>query len=258
MKNLENTLAKVYASGLHTKDSLLSNAKLYEDLFIDVDRFITGTVFRSHANINKLSELKNLGIDTEDIHMDCIKRIITKLDNVLSNNLEHQIPYMYTICNNIIIDSYRKAIREAGSIVSLDEALNSHEANDDSKKSKSLNDYLMDPKASPEEKFMAKVAILEIFQKYCNNADNLLCVLSTKVFEDKPSELATILIQKGSVDKALTAYKEELSERFGINESEYPTVAQAKSTGLTKILVKNDPNSREVSNKISNILNRAK
>lgn len=258
MKNLENTLAKVYASGSHTKDSLLSNMKLYEDLFIDVDRFITGTVFRSHANINKLSELKNLGVDIEDIHMDCIERIITKLDNVLSNNLEHQIPYMYTICNNIIIDSYRKAIKEAGFIVSLDEALNSHEANDYSKKSKSLNDYLMDPKASPETNYIAKAAILEIFQKHCNNADNLLCVLSTKVFEDKPSELAALLIQEGSVDKALAAYKKELSERFGINESEYPAVAPAKSTGLSKILGKDAPDSREVSSKISNILNRTK
>lgn len=258
MKNLKNTLTKIYALGITTKNALLPESQLYANLFIDIDRFITGTVFRSHANVNKLSQLKGLGVDLEDIHMDCIERIITKLDNVLSNTLEHQIPYMYTICNNIIIDSYRKAIKEAGFIVSLDEALNSHEANDDSKKSKSLNDYLMDPKASPETKFMAKAAILEIFQKHCNNADNLLCVLSTKIFEDKPGELAALLIQEGSVDKALAAYEEELSERFGIDKSEYPAVASAKSTGLSKILRKDAPDSREVSSKISNILNRTK
>ncbi len=258
MEKLLSTLSRINELPIHNKERLSLFTQLYEEFFLNVDRFITKTVFRSHANINKLSELKDLGVDLEDIHMDCIERIITKLDNVLSNNLEHQIPYMYTICNNIIIDSYRKAIKEAGFIVSLDEALNSHEANDDSKKSKSLNDYLMDPKASPETKFMAKAAILEIFQKHCNNADNLLCVLSTKIFEDKPSELAALLIQEGSVDKALTAYKEELSERFGINESEYPAVAPAKSTGLSKILGKDAPDSREVSSKISNILNRTK
>lgn len=258
MKNLTTTLSKIHAAGIANKNSLISNVSLYEELFLCIDHFIDSTVFRSHSNINKLNELKKLGIDIDDIHMDCLERVITKLDLVLANNLEHQIPYMYTICNNVIVDSYRKAIKEAGFIVSLDEALNSHEANDDSKKSKSLNDYLMDPKASPETKFMAKAAILEIFQKHCNNADNLLCVLSTKIFEDKPSELAALLIQEGSVDKALTAYKEELSERFGINESEYPAIAPAKSTGLSKILGKDTPDSREVSSKISNILNRTK
>ena len=256
MKKIYNTLAKIYDEGITNKKSLVFNNTLYEELFVDVNRFITNTVFRSHSNINRLSELKKLGVDIEDVHMDCIERIITKLDNVLSNNLEHQIPYMYTMCNNIIIDSYRKAIREAVFIVSLDATLNSSEANDDNK-SKSLNDYLMVPKASPETKFMAKAAILEIFQKHCNNADNLLCVLS-KIFEDKPSELAALLIQKGSVDKALATYEEELSERFGINESEYPAVTPAKSTGLSKILKKDAPDSREVSIKISNILNRTK
>lgn len=257
MKQLQTTLSKINELGICNKETLSLNAQLYTDLFLNVDKFITGTVLRSHANINKLSELRNLGVDIEDIRMDCLERVISKLNNVLANDLEHQIPYMYTICNNIIVDSYRKAIRESGIIISLDEALNFHKTNEDSKKSKTLNDYLMDPKASPETKYIAKAAIIEIFQKYGNNADNLLCVLA-KVFKDKPRELAALLIHKGSVDKALVAYEEELTERFGISKSEFPYVSPAKVTGLSKLLSKDDPNSREVSSKISNILNRTK
>lgn len=258
MKKLTNTLSKIHAEGIYERTSLVSNVNLYEELFLTIDRFIDSTVFRSHSNINKLTELKKLGVDIEDIHMDCLERIISKLDLVLANDLEHQIPYMYAICNNIIVDRYRKAIREARFIVSLDESLNSHEANDDNKKSKSLADCLMDPKASPETRFMAKAAVLEIFQKHFNNADNLLCVLSTKVFGDKPSELAALLIQEGTVDKALAAYEEELFQQFGITKTELPPVALAKATGLSKLLDKDEPNSREVSSKISNILNRTK
>lgn len=259
MENLKNTLSDIDSLGIHAKTTLLTNEKLYTDLFICVDDFITGIVFRSKTNMHRLSELRKLGVDIEDIHMECLERIITKLDLVLANELAYQIPYMYKVCNNIIINCYRKAIKEAESIVSLDEPLNSHEANNnDSKKSKSLNDYLMDPKASPEIKYMLKTAILDIFQKYCNNADNLLCVLTTMVFEDKPLELATLLIQEGSVDKVLATYKMELCECFGIYENEYPPVAPAKASGLSKILRKDTPNSREVSRKISNILNRTK
>ena len=258
MKKLSNTLSKIHAEGISDRISLISNANLYEEFFLGVYDFIDSTVFRSHANINKLTELRKLGVDAEDIRMDCLERIITKIDLILSNNVERQIPYMYAICNNIIVDSYRRAIKESGIIISLDEALNSHKANDDNKKSKCLNDYLMDSKASPETKYMAKDAIIEVFQKYGNNADNLLCILATRIFEDKPSELAALLIREGSVDAVLALYKRELADDFGISMSEFPSVLPAKTTGLSKLLKRNDLNSHTLSSKISNILNRTK
>ena len=236
MKRLTSTLSKIHTAGITNKNALISNMRLYEEVVLNIDHFISSTVFRSHANINKLNELKKLGVDIEDIHMDCIERIISKLDLVLSNNIEHQIPYMYTICNHIIVDRYRKAIRYYSNIVSLDEALTSHEANKDSKNSSSLYNYLMDPKASPETKYMTKEEIIEIFQKYSNNVDNLLCILAIKVFNDKPRELATQLIHKGSVDKVLTIYEHALSDYFGISISELPPVSPAKATGLSKLL----------------------
>ena len=97
MKKLQSTLSKINELGITTRESLSLNSLLYTDLFIDVDQFITGTVFRSHANINKLSKLKELGVDIEDVHMNCLERVISKLDLVLANELEHQISYMHTI-----------------------------------------------------------------------------------------------------------------------------------------------------------------
>ena len=105
---------------------------------------------------------------------------------------------------------------------------------------------------------MAKAAIIEIYQKHCNNADNLLCVLATKVFEDKASEVAALLIREGSVDKALAVYEYELSEIYGVSKSDRPTPAPAKATGLSKLLSKDNLNSRTIANMVSNILNRTK
>ena len=258
MKNLSNTLSKIHAEGINDKLSLISNANLYEEFFLGVYDFIDSTVFRSRTNINKLTELRKLGVDTEDLRMDCLERIITKVGIVLSNDLECQIPYIYTICNNIIIDSYRKAIKESGIIISLDEALNSPKAIYGSKKSTSLNDYLMVSEASPETKYIAKDAIIEIFQKYRNNADNLLCILATKLCDDKPNELAAQLISEGSVDAALASYKHELADRFGISISEFPSVLPAKITGLSRLLRQNNLTPYDLSSKISNILSRTK
>lgn len=258
MKKIQNTLSKVNALGIKTREALSLNAQLYADLFTNIDQFITTTVFRSHSNINKLMEQKKLGVDIEDIRMDCIKKIISNLDYFLAKELSAQIPLIYQTCNRIIIDSYRKAIKESGFIVPLEDTLNFHETNENSKKSKSLIDCLMDTKASPETKYIAKASIIELYQKHCHNADNLLCILATKVFQDKPSEVASLLIKEGSVDKALAAYEDGMSELYGISKSELPNVASAKATGLSKLLSKSDLSSRKVSGKISNILNRTK
>lgn len=260
MKNLQHTLTKVNALGITNKETLSLNAQLYTDLFTTLDQFITRTVFRDHSNINKLTKQKELGVDIDEVRMDCIERIITKLDYYLSKPLSAMIPLMYSTCSRIIIDSYRAAKKRAVFIVSLDQVINSNNAKDsnDSNKSKTLNDYIMDTKASPETKYMAKEAVIEIYQKHCHNADNLLCDLAAKVFVDKPSELTSLLIEEGSVDNARIAYENDLLKIYGISKSELPIVTSAKTTGLSKLLNKTTPDPREIAGKISNITNRIK
>lgn len=256
MKNLKNILTKMVALNIKNQEMLRTNSKLNEEFFLSLDSFITGTVFRSKKNINQLSVLaRDFGIDTDDIRFDCLERCVTKLNLVLANDLELQIPYLYTICNNMIITCYRKAIKHRSTTVSLNETIDNHSDRDDSKKS--LEDFTVDIKANTESNFIAKTQVLEIISKYANNADSLLCAVATKVVADKPAELAQVIINAGSVEKALNYYIKDIQEMFMISYDELPTLPHVKSTGLSKLISK-ETSSKVVSAKISNILNRTK
>lgn len=258
MKNLKNTLTKMVAFNIKNQEKLRENSELYEEFFLNLDSFITGTVFRSKKNIIQLGDLtREYGVDTDDIRFDCLERCVSKLDLILANDLEFQIPYLYTICNNMIITCYRKAVKHHSTTVSINETIDNHAARDDSKKSKSLEDFTVDTKANTESNFIAKTQVLEIINKYANNADSLLCAIATKVVADKPAELAQVIINAGSVEKALNYYIKDIQEMFMISHNELPTLPHVKSTGLSKLISK-ETSSKVVSAKISNILNRTK
>lgn len=258
MENLKITLTKMATLNIKNQEILRANSKLYEEFFLNLDSFITGTVFRSKKNINQLSELaRDFGVDTDDIRFDCLERCVTKLNLVLGKELELQIPYLYTICNNMIITCYRKAVKHRSTTVSLNETIDNHSDRDDSKKSKSLEDFTVDTKANTESNFIAKTQVLEILHKYSNNADSLLCAIAAKIAGDKPAELAQIIIDAGSVEKALIYYIQDIQEMFMISYDELPTLPHVKSTGLSKLISK-ETSSKVVSAKISNILNRTK
>lgn len=259
MKNLENTLSKMAALNIKNQEMLCAHSELHEEFFLNLDSFITGTCFRSKKNINQLNELtRKYGVETDDIRFDCLERCVSKLNLVLSNDLEHQIPYLYTICNNMIITCYRKIVRYWLNTVSLNETIENHSDKNDSKKAKSLEDFIIDPKSDPESKFIAKTLVLEILHKYSNNADSLLCSIGTKVVGAKPAELAQVIMDAGSVEKALTYYIQSIQEMFGIADDELPTLPHVKSTGLSKLISKETTSSKVISSKISNILNRTK
>lgn len=256
MENLKITLTKIATLNIKDQEMLRANSNLYEELFFNLDSFITSTVFRSKKNIIQLSDLtREYGVDTDDIRFDCLERCVSKLNLVLANELELQIPYLYTICNNMIITCYRKAIKHRSTTVSLNETIDNHSDRDDSKKS--LEDFTVDIKANTESNFIAKTQVLEIISKYANNADSLLCAVATKVVADKPAELAQVIINAGSVEKALNYYIKDIQEMFMISYDELPTLPHVKSTGLSKLISK-ETSSKVISAKISNILNRTK
>lgn len=258
MKNLNNTLTKINTLNIKTQEILRANSELYEEFFLNLDSFITGIVFRSKKNIIQLSDLtRKYGVDTDDIRFDCLERCVSKLNLVLDNDLEFQIPYLYRVCNNSIIDCYRKAVKHHSTTVSLNETIDNHSDRNDSKKSKSLEDFTVDTKANTESNFIAKTQVLEIINKYANNADSLLCAIATNVVADKPAEIAQVIINAGSVEKALSYYIKDIQEMFRISHDELPTLPHAKSTGLSKLISK-ETSSKVVSAKISNIINRTK
>lgn len=258
MENLKMTLIKIATLNIKNKETLRANSSLYEEFFLNLDSFITDTVFRSKKNIIRLSDLTyEYGVETADIHFDCLERCVSKLNLVLANELEFQIPYLYTICNNMIITCYRKAIKYRSTTVSLNETIDTHSDRDDYKKSKSFEDFAVDTKANTESNFIAKTQVIEIINKYANNADSLLCIIATKIVADKPAKLAQIIINSGSVEKALNYYINDIKVMFMISYDELPTLPHIKSTGLSK-LISTGKSSKEFSAKISNILNRTK
>lgn len=258
MKKLYHSLSKTNSLGIKTRYQLSKHEALYAEVFLAIDNFITGTAFRSHTNINRLLELRDLGVDTEDVHYDTLERCIHKLDLVLANNLDQMIPYLYTVVNNKLIDTYRSTIKEHNMVVSLDETLNRHDGDDDSKRTKTLEDYLSDKNASAETRLIAKEEVLVLFEKYCGNADALLCMIATKVLNDTPREIAKVLLSTGSVSKAIALYKDELASIYRIKPDEFPTVAPVKKTGLSKMLSNKNREAKTIASKISNIINRVK
>lgn len=258
MKNLYHSFSKTNLAGIKTYEQLSQHKDLYAEVFLAIDHFITHTAFRSHVNINRLLELKKLGVDLEDVHYDTLERCIDKLDLVLANELDHMIPYLYTIVNRRVIDTYRSTIKERNTVISLDETLDRHDQDDDSKRAKTLEDYLADQRSSVETLCIAKEEVLELFTKYCGNADALLCMIATKVFNDTPREITKVLLPAGSVAKAITIYKNELSNIYNIAPEEFPAIAPVKKTGLSKLLANGSTETKSVSSKISNIINRVK
>ncbi|CCZ92957.1 unknown [Coprococcus eutactus CAG:665] len=258
MKKLYHSLSKVNALGIKTREQLSQHEDLYAEVFLAIDNFITGIALRSHTNVNRLLELRDLGVDIEDIHYAALERCIKKLDLVLAKDLNQMIPYIYTVVNNKTIDAYRSAIKEHNRVISLDETLDRHDGDDNSKKTKTLEDNLSDKGASAETRLIAKEAVLALFEKYCGNADALLCMIATKVFNDTPREIAEILLSTNSVSKAIALYKDALSSIYRIAPDEFPIVAPIKKTGLSKILSNKDTKAKTVSSKISNIINRVK
>ncbi len=258
MENLKITLTKIATLNIKDQEMLRANSSLYKEFFLNLDSFITGTVFRSKKNIIQLSDLTHeYGVETEDIRFDCLERCVSKLNLVLANELEFQIPYLYTICNNMIITCYRKAVKHRSTTVSLNETIDTHSDRDNYKKSKSFEDFTVDTKANTESNFIAKTQVLGIINKYATNADSLLCTVATKIVADKPAELAHVIINVGSIEKALNYYIKIIQEMFMISYDELPTLPHVKRTGLSKLISK-EKSSKVVSAKISNILNRTK
>lgn len=256
MKNLYHFFSKTNLEGIKTYEQLSQHKDLYAEVFLAIDHFITHTAFRSHVNINRLLELKKLGVDPEDVHYDTLERCIDKLDLVLANELDHMIPYLYTIVNRRVIDTYRSTIKERNTVISLDETLDRHD--DVSKRAKTLEDCLADQRASAETICIAKEEVLALFEKYSGNCDALLCMIATKIFDDSPREIAKVLISQGSVSKAISVYMKELSQVYNIQPDEFPSIAPVKKTGLSKVLLSGNKETKPVASKISNIINRVK
>ena len=115
-----NILNTLHEKDITTKKELISNPQLYTDFWLAADEFCRFALHSKtskankkrklgHGNTSKIEQIENSGIlSRHDIEIDCLTKIIGKLDLILCKPIEGQIPYCYTICNNIVNDSCDK------------------------------------------------------------------------------------------------------------------------------------------------------
>ena len=96
-----NILNILHKEGIMSKAALMLKENLYTSFWFAAQDFVN-YVLRSKTsgvnengevipgNIHKIEALENRGVSKEDIHSDCVIKIIDKLDLVLKQPLEKQ------------------------------------------------------------------------------------------------------------------------------------------------------------------------
>lgn len=115
-----NILNTIYEDGITTKAALMADQLLYTEFWFALKDFCAFALRSKTSgknsdgeirlgNIGKIDMLETRGATTRDeIEIDCVIKIIDKLDLVLRQPIEKQKNYCYTICNNMVNDCLRK------------------------------------------------------------------------------------------------------------------------------------------------------
>jgi len=129
-----NILNILHKEGIMSKAALMLKENLYTSFWFAAQDFVN-YVLRSKTsgvnengevipgNIHKIEALENRGVAKEDIHSDCVIKIIDKLDLVLKQPLEKQKNYCYRICNNVVNDQFRKLPPAEFEVLSLQDTV---------------------------------------------------------------------------------------------------------------------------------------
>lgn len=117
-----NVMKVINQKGIKTLDELMENEALYNTFWFAVEDLVAyalrsktskvekeGKEETTSGNAQKIDALKACGLTTdEDIHSDCVIKIMNKLHLVLKQHpVEKQKNYCYTICNNVVNDQFR-------------------------------------------------------------------------------------------------------------------------------------------------------
>ena len=116
-------LNTLHEAGITTKAALMEHPRLYKEVWLATERFAhfallskTGKNAQGETlpgNAGKIDVLERRGVaERADIELDCTLKIMDRLDRVLSQPLEKQRNYSYTICNNSVNDFFRITPKE--------------------------------------------------------------------------------------------------------------------------------------------------
>lgn len=133
-----NVMKVINQNGIKTLNELMENEALYNTFWFAVEELVayalrskTGKKNEegeiTSGNARKIETLKEYGLTTDDdIHSDCVIKIMNKLDLVLKQHpVEKQKNYCYTICNNVVNDQFRMLPPDDIEVIYLQDAVKS-------------------------------------------------------------------------------------------------------------------------------------
>lgn len=131
-----NALNNLNNRNITTREELLMDPAMHTEFWCAVERFVSFALGSKTSKKNKkgeirrgnkymIDELAERGVASkEDIHLDCVIKIMSKLDKVLMQHpVEKQHNYAYNICNHLVCDQFDLLPPEDVEIISLQETI---------------------------------------------------------------------------------------------------------------------------------------
>ena len=211
------------------------------------------------GNTSKIQHLIKLGITSEeDVQCLCIMQIIKNLDLILSQPLEKQYNYCYTICNNKVKDQF-KAINPKGiKFIYLQEPVNSKSISSESEftHGEMIRDYTYDGEHNYFEKdTLRKILAYELNQLNRNPTEVLVC-LANLFLGIKPSDLAKDILNQG-IENTFKEILFEIVQKNNLDINEF--YSSKKFINFSDKYIKADTKDEKVfAEKIYNLSWRAK
>lgn len=280
-------LHTLHEAGITTASQLKSHPQLYARVWQAAKQFChfallskTGKKVRSGqilpGNVYKMDLLARLGNTTrEDLEMDCLIRIMEKLDRILQQPLEKQKNYCYTICNNMVNDRFRKLPPDNLQVISLDSPLpGGHTA---AEEAGTYGDMVPDYTYNPErlhleresvkelsrrlkaqrarEREERKAALLREVSILSHRSAEVMVWLACTYLGMKPRQLASLILDKGC-DASFAEILLEAAQKNQIQPEQI--CGLTAGSHVTEESVKADSKNQEaVASQISRLIYRA-
>ena len=170
-----NILNTIHEEGITTKEALMTDQLLYAKLWYALTKFCRFALLSKTSgknaegeilpgNSRKIDVLESRGVATrEELEIDCVMKIISKLDLVLRQPIEKQKNYCYVICNNMLNDCFRRLPPADIKFVSLNSTIEG--INVAVENAYTYEDVIPDSTYDPDRVFFEKETIKELTKK---------------------------------------------------------------------------------------------
>ena len=282
-----NILKTLHSENITSKSVLMDNQTLYTEFWFAVKEFCQYALLSKTSGTNnegevlpgntpKIEALVNLGVTTRsELEMDCLIKIIEKLDLVFKEPIEQQKNYCYKICNNVVNDCFRKLPPKDTKIVSFNGTIDSDVVDKDNahtyediigdntynaeriyleqeriaELSKELKAKRMRERAEKREQILHEIATLS------KRPAEVLVRLACTHLEMKPRELSELIIDKGC-ESAYADVLFKITKKNGIALENIRNIIAGNMVTAESVWADTN-NSKKVAEQISRLKGRA-